>query len=843
MSKLKKYLLRFLLIPALIYIMLTTTLTFLFKDKLIAIVDQQVEKNIETEVSIGDINLSFLTAFPYAELRIKDLYIEDKWEKTLVKADLLGIRIGLFSLLGEGLKIQSVILKNGISNIVFDKKGNANFDIFKTTEKEADSDAGDFKLKIRKALLKNMNLRYLDKKAKHDVKVAVQSLEAGGDFSTKQFDLNSIANMNINRLMVGGTSYLSKKEFAYTATLNIDLEEKVYTIDGFDFSLDGGAFFSTGEIVEQKEYMDLNLEIGARDGDLGAVFAALPDLGLGGLESTGSFDFLAKINGPYSASKSPVIEVRFGLKDGTVRSNYLDLPLEHVSFQSDFIYGHPSKDSRLTVEEFYAEMDGEFIEFDLDVLDLESPVIDLSADASVSGRAISGLIGDGIKARGNILLEDIKVKGKLKDMQNRWTAHRVQTSGAIDLDNFSIKGNGHKVLINSGGVELKNNVIRVQDLSVNGADVDLICNGTIKHLWSVITKPENKNNYIGLDFKIDGTALDIDNLISLFGTDEEEEQVASDDADNFAFIKLLDGTFQSTLKQIKYGELDIENFTGKLEFDRENIQINGSVKAMEGKLDIDGNLAATKIRPVLTLKVDCEGLNATEMFRQMGEFGQEMITSSNVSGKLNSKMVMILPFERSGSYDMESLKVYAGIGIENGELKGIEMLEDFSKIIHLDDLRHIRFVNMENWLEISNGNIYIPTMFIQSNAINLKLSGMQGFDEKINYNFKVNAGQIIAEKVKGFDSSLDPIAAKEHGFFNLYFNIYGDLNDMAYKASKRIVSEQFGFSEERKQDVRYALEKAFGPIDLIKEPSQWADLGDFELMEGMEEDVEYIDGF
>ena len=159
MVKLKKYLLRFLLIPALIYIMLTTTLTFLFKDKLIAIVDQQVEKNIETEVSIGDINLSFLTAFPYAELRIKDLYIEDKWEKTLVKADLLGIRIGLFSLLGEGLKIQSVILKNGISNIVFDRKGNANFDIFKTTDKDAESDARDFKLKIRKALLKNMKLK------------------------------------------------------------------------------------------------------------------------------------------------------------------------------------------------------------------------------------------------------------------------------------------------------------------------------------------------------------------------------------------------------------------------------------------------------------------------------------------------------------------------------------------------------------------------------------------------------------------------------------------------------------------------------------------------------------
>ena len=100
MVKLKKYLLRFVFIPALVYVLLTTALTFLFKDKLVEIVNQQVEKNITTEVTIGDINLSFLTAFPFAELRIKDLYIEDKWEKTLVKADLLGIRIGLFSLLG-----------------------------------------------------------------------------------------------------------------------------------------------------------------------------------------------------------------------------------------------------------------------------------------------------------------------------------------------------------------------------------------------------------------------------------------------------------------------------------------------------------------------------------------------------------------------------------------------------------------------------------------------------------------------------------------------------------------------------------------------------------------------
>jgi hypothetical protein len=844
MAKFKKYLLRFIFIPALVYVVLTSALTFLFKDKLVAIVDQQIEKNIDSKVEVGDINLSFLTAFPFAELRIKDLYIEDRWEKTLIKADLLGIRISLFSLIGKGFKIQSVILKNGVSNVVFNKKGEANFEIFKEKSEKAESSSSAFKLKIRKALLKNMQVRYLDQKAKNDIKLAVQSLEAGGDFSTQRFDLSSAASMDVDKLTLEGTSYLNDKAFAYDGAVNIDLENKVYKINRLDFSVDGGSFYTFGELASNENSMDLDLEVGANDGDLGSVLALLPDIGLGDLSSDGSFDFKAIVKGPYSKKEIPTIAVDFGLKDGIIRTGYLDTPLENVNFRSEFLMGHPKKVSRLNVESFYAELDDQPIDFDLKVLDLDNPLINLRADATISGKSISSLIGEGIKSRGMIELDDLKLQGRLSDMRNRRSAHQTKVSGSMVVDDFSIKGNGSKIVLNSGAISLKDNIINVDELKMNGADVDLTCNGSIKNIISYLVDPTRSSNYIGLDFKLKGSSLDIDHLINIFSNpDSEEESVADSSSDNFEFVQKLDGSFASTLREIKYGDLFIEDFKGDLEFDRGKVNVVGAVKAMDGKLDVDGVLNTLAAKPVLTLKVDCEDINTEEMFSQMGDFGQDMITSEHVSGKLHSKVVIILPFNKSGSFDIEDLKLYAGIGIENGELKGIKMLEDFSKIIHLDDLRHIRFVNMENWLEISNGNIYIPTMFIQSNAINLKLSGVQGFDETIDYNFKVNAGQVITEKVKRFDEALNPIAAKEHGFFNLYFNIFGDLKDMDYKASKRIVSEHFEYSEQRKKDVKYALEKAFGPIDLIKEPSQWADLGDFELMEDMEEEVEYIDGF
>ena len=850
MNRLKKILLRFLVIPAIIYLVATTALSFLFKDKLVELVNEQVEKNIESKVEIGDINLSFLTAFPFAELRVKDLYIEDRWGKVLVQSDLLGVRIGLFSLLGEGIRIRSIILKGGKANVVYNKKGQANFEIFKERTQTESSEDSNFKLSIKKASLEDMALRYIDRKGQSNVSLKIDELVAGGDFTSSVFDLRSNADMEIRKLMIGGQSYLDEKDFEYDGAVNIDLEQKQYQFSDFGFAVDGGRFAITGGISETDEGMNLDLDLSAKEGDLGAIFSVLPDVGLGDLSSSGSFDFSASIKGPYTKTKKPAIEVEFGLNDGQIRTSYLGVPLKRVSFQSEFVSGHPKKSSKLSVDGFYAELDGQPLELDLNVLNLDDPLIDLRADAQIPGRALSPLMGEDVDAAGLISMKNLKVNGKLRDMKSRSRIHKVDASGRMVLEAFEVSNGGKEIVFEEGEIAVKDNGIRISDLMVKGSEIEFEGKGQVKNLLTVLADPSNKSNYIDLNFDLSGDELNIDNVLTAFGAsgDEEEEIIAENGAeeepsDNLFSLRSLKGHFGTSFNNITYGSLSVEQFKGALDFRKGDIKIKGDLKAMEGSLKLDGQIDALADRPSLHLKIDCEDVNASEMFRQMDDFGQDMITKDNVTGTLHSKMVLILPFEKNGDFDMDNVKVYAGIGIEKGELKGIEMLEDFSKVIHLEDLRKIRFVNMENWLEISNGQVYIPAMFIQSNAINVKLSGQQGFDETIDFNFKVNAGQVIAEKVKKHDISLKPIAAKENGFFNLYFHIFGDLDDMDYKTSKRIVSENFVRSEARKEDVKYALERAFGPIDLIKEPSQWADLGDFELMEDMEEDVEYIDGF
>ena len=119
-------------------------------------------------------------------------------------------------------------------------------------------------------------------------------------------------------------------------------------------------------------------------------------------------------------------------------------------------------------------------------------------------------------------------------------------------------------------------------------------------------------------------------------------------------------------------------------------------------------------------------------------------------------------------------------------------------------------------------------MFIQSNALNLIINGEHTFDNQIKYNLKVNAGQVLTNRLKRHDPNLQPLRARKAGFFNLYYTIFGDLEKYDIQSSKRQIKKEFDISSMRKRDLRIALEEEFGHIKLVEEPVEWRDIPEYE---------------
>ena len=135
-------------------------------------------------------------------------------------------------------------------------------------------------------------------------------------------------------------------------------------------------------------------------------------------------------------------------------------------------------------------------------------------------------------------------------------------------------------------------------------------------------------------------------------------------------------------------------------------------------------------------------------------------------------------------------------------------------------------------------------MFTQTSALNLTISGEHSFDNKIDYNIKVNAAQVLFSKFKKYNPSLKPQEAKRRGWFNLHYHIYGTVDKYKIKNDKRGVNRRFEISDRRKKKIQDRLIAQFGnAIDTSEEPNDWKDeIPEFQGDENPD-DIEYLDGF
>ena len=93
----------------------------------------------------------------------------------------------------------------------------------------------------------------------------------------------------------------------------------------------------------------------------------------------------------------------------------------------------------------------------------------------------------------------------------------------------------------------------------------------------------------------------------------------------------------------------------------------------------------------------------------------------------------------------------------------------------------------------------------------------------MDYNVKVNAGQVLLNRLKKHNPNLEPQPSKKRGWLNLFYKIEGNLNDEEdydVKMSKRSVKKELERSIYLKKRVQKELERQFGPIQLLEPSSE-----------------------
>ena len=270
-----------------------------------------------------------------------------------------------------------------------------------------------------------------------------------------------------------------------------------------------------------------------------------------------------------------------------------------------------------------------------------------------------------------------------------------------------------------------------------------------------------------------------------------------------------------------------EKIEGELNFKGDQVDFILNGNHSQGEVHSKGSVTGLGTKPVLNADWKVKGIEMKELLASFENFDQTFVTSDNLKGKADIWSHTMIPYDAKGNIMPRHIVVRAAVDIRDGQLKDMKTLEDFSKYVHLDDLKDIRFNQFRNYLKIEDGKVYLPVMFLQSSAINMSINGVHSFDQEILYNLKINAGQAAVNKLKKFDPFKKFKSARKSGWINLYYVLSGNVDNVKYEQDQKQVISSFEQSTQIKENLRNYLVDRFGHDVYWLEPNEWEDIPEY----------------
>lgn len=186
----------------------------------------EINKSLKTELRVGDASLSLLSGFPSASINLSQVRLKDALGGQLLAAEALSFRFDMLSLFGDDLKIHSFRLRDGAIRVVVNRAGKSNTDIFKTDSNAKKTETeSNLQLALEEAELQNVAILYDNAPTNQAAELTVNQAVASGNFSARQFRLNSQADLKIARLDSDSSRYLAGEKLSYDAVLAVDRQK------------------------------------------------------------------------------------------------------------------------------------------------------------------------------------------------------------------------------------------------------------------------------------------------------------------------------------------------------------------------------------------------------------------------------------------------------------------------------------------------------------------------------------------------------------------------------------------------------------------------------------------
>ncbi|MEP7108646.1 MAG: AsmA-like C-terminal region-containing protein [Ferruginibacter sp.] len=736
-----KRIIKRLLLFLFILICVALAAPFIFKNKIVALVKKEINRNINAKVDFTNVNISFFRSFPKVSVGLDDLQvlgIDAFASDTLLSAKRLNATVDFMSFIrGTDMNIYSIVAESPRIHAIVSKSGLANWDIIKEKDTMTPTvEEKPFTMQLQHYAIKNGFISYIDEQAGASSEVLNLNHQGTGDFTAGLFTLRTTTQSDAVTVIYGGIPYLTNAKTVVNTDIVVDNKAKVYRFNTDEITVNDVKVNGKGTIknLEDKGY-DLDIQFRSLSAEFRNLLSLVPVIyqrDFDKIKTSGTAAFSGSVKGIYNETEFPAYHLDMQVKNGFFQYQDLPMPLKQIDFNVKVDNPNGQTDNTvINIVRAHFEMDREPFDFRLLVI---KPASNMFIDAAAKGKLDLSKISQFIKLEkdtrlSGLLNADVNVKGNVMDIERR-QYDQFSAGGTVSLSNFLYAAKDYPTGIKINNLLTSFTPARVDISNLSGQYLgsNFIGSGQVNNLLSYLINNKPLNAVLSL------SADNVNGNVWIGGSTDTTATGAT--AAPFIVPANLDLVLNTTIGKLHYDKIDIQNLTGSLKVKDEAVAIsNVKGNALDGSIMVSG-LYSTKIsktKPDIVLEYDVTGVDVQKTFYAFNTVQKLMPIGKFVAGKLTSHLSLNGKLGENMMPDMTTLSGIGNLLLIEGFLSKFAPLDKIASTLNVKALEQISLRDVKNYFEFSNGKLLIKPFTVNVSGIDMEIGGLQGFDQSLQY--------------------------------------------------------------------------------------------------------------
>jgi uncharacterized protein involved in outer membrane biogenesis len=729
-------------------------LPILFKDDIVRLVKEEVNRRLDARVDFGDFSLSLFRQFPDFSFMIEDVRVVGIREfegDTLVSVGKLDLTVDLMSVIGrESLLVREVRIERLDVLAKVHENGRANWDIVRRREeKEPASEepgpkagAAPYRVSLRELQVSHFDLVYDNAREGTRADVEELNLSLRGDFTKETTVLETHATLSAVTLEKGGIPYLNRTEVEYWADLDADLANSKFTFRESELRLNRLTLEGSGTVAKPGEHLELNVKFRGKETDVKNILSLIPAIygrEFETIETSGSVTVDGYIGGRYSEEKFPSFAVRLFVEDGSFR--YPDLPESADHIHVDMNLTNPGGTFDYTLINI-SKLHVEIAENPVDIqLVIRKPISDPDIHCLMKGRLDLSRLGRVIPMKSGeemsgVITSDITLRGKVSAIEQK-KYDQFQAVGGLSVLGMTYKSPDFPrgIVVERADMRFSPQYVDLTEFQCRVGRSDLRARGKVEN---VIPYAMTDDAVLVGRGELSSRFLDLDEIM----TDREAQKAGVPEKTTpspaIEVPENIDFRIVSTFDKVEYDEVTMTDVRGVLRIqDRVLTMENLGMDLLGGKTTMNGRYSTRDTKqPAVDLDLTISSWDIPLAYRAFQTVQALAPIAERTSGLFSSRVKFSGTLGPGMTPILSSLTGSGDVQTKKAVIENSQTINKVADLLKNDRFKRMEFRDIDLPFQFREGRVHVEPFRTVVGSSKLMVSGSHGFDQTLDYTMK-----------------------------------------------------------------------------------------------------------